>query len=54
MARQSTSSLQLTHPVALIATGVVVLLLAGTTALWAHYGTVVFFEMVASGIATCF
>ena len=32
--------------------GVVVLLAA--LALWFHYGTAVFFEMIASGIATCF
>jgi hypothetical protein len=29
-------------------------LLLGTIALWAHYGTAVFFEMLASGIAACF
>jgi hypothetical protein len=28
--------------------------LLGTLALWAHYGTAVFFEMLASGIAACF
>jgi hypothetical protein len=33
---------------------VVVLLLAGTVALWAHYGTTVFFEMIRTGLATCF
>ena len=29
------------------------LLLAGTVALWAHYGTAVFFETIAAGIAAC-
>jgi hypothetical protein len=29
------------------------LLLAGTVALWAHYGTAVFYEMIVSGIAAC-
>jgi hypothetical protein len=29
-------------------------LLLGALALWAHYGTAVFFEMLASGIAACF
>ena len=38
----------------LIAAGVIGLLLAGTAVLWAHYGTAVFFEMVAAGIAACF
>ena len=30
------------------------ILLLGALALWAHYGTAVFFEMLASGIAACF
>jgi hypothetical protein len=28
--------------------------LLGTLALWFHYGTAVFFEMIASGISACF
>ena len=31
-----------------------VALLLGALALWFHYGTAVFFEMIASGIAACF
>ena len=30
------------------------LVLAGALALWFHYGTAVFFEMIASGISACF
>ena len=30
------------------------LLLAATLALWAHYGTAVFYEMLLAGIAACF
>ena len=30
------------------------LLLAGTVALWAHYGTAVFYEMILAGLAACF
>ena len=30
------------------------LLIAATLALWAHYGTAVFFEIIAAGIAACF
>ena len=40
-----------------IAVGGVVLgaaILLAALALWFHYGTAVFFEMIASGIATCF
>jgi hypothetical protein len=29
-------------------------LLLGALALWFHYGTAVFFEMLASGISACF
>ena len=32
--------------------GAIVLL--GTVALWGHYGTAVFFEMITSGFAACF
>jgi hypothetical protein len=28
--------------------------LLGATALWVHYGTAIFFEMITSGIAGCF
>ena len=27
---------------------------AGAAMLWVHYGTAVFFEMIAAGIAACF
>jgi hypothetical protein len=29
-------------------------LVAATLALWAHYGSVVFYEMILAGIAACF
>jgi hypothetical protein len=35
-----------------LAVGAAVLL--GVIALWCHYGTTVFFEMVASGVSACF
>jgi hypothetical protein len=34
--------------------GVFGLLLAVALALWAHYGTAVFFEMIRAGFAACF
>jgi hypothetical protein len=37
--------------VAVLAVG---LLFAGTVALWAYYGTTVFFEVVRAGWAACF
>jgi hypothetical protein len=43
----------LSRPVILIA-AVIGILLAGTVALWAHYGTAVFYEMIAAGFAACF
>jgi hypothetical protein len=34
--------------------GLGVAALLGALVLWFHYGTAVFFEMIASGISTCF
>ena len=45
-------TLRLSRPL-MLAAAVVVLLLAGTVALWAHYGTAVFYEMILAGIAAC-
>jgi hypothetical protein len=41
---------------AIVAVGAVLgaVLLAGALALWFHYGSAVFFEMIASGISACF
>ena len=38
----------------LMAAGVIGLLMAGTVALWAHYGTAVFFEVIRAGFVACF
>ena len=38
----------------LAAAGIVGVLLAGTVALWAHYGTAVFFETIRAGLIACF
>jgi hypothetical protein len=40
--------------VAIAATGLGTALLLGALILWFYYGTAVFFEMIASGIAACF
>jgi len=42
----------LSRPLVLIAVAVGVVL-AATVALWAHYGTAVFYEMIVAGIAAC-
>jgi hypothetical protein len=34
--------------------GLGAVLLVGALALWFHYGTAVFFEMISSGISACF
>ena len=47
------STATLSRPL-LLATLVVVVLLAGTLGLWAFYGTAVFFEMVRAGWMACF
>jgi hypothetical protein len=36
------------------AAGLGALVLLGALALWFHYGTAVFFEMIAAGISACF
>jgi hypothetical protein len=36
------------------ALGLAATLLGGALLLWANYGTAVFFEMIAAGIAACF
>jgi len=38
----------------LLVSAVAGVLIAATLALWAHYGSAVFFEIVAAGIAACF
>jgi hypothetical protein len=41
-------------PRPLMALGVAVaLLIAAAVALWMHYGTAVFYEMIAAGVAWC-
>ena len=37
-----------------LAAGVMGLVLAGTVALWAHYGTAIFFETIRAGLVACF
>ena len=36
-----------------VAAGAAGVLIAGTLALWAYYGTAVFYEIIAAGIAMC-
>jgi hypothetical protein len=38
----------------LLTAALVTLALLGTVALWAHYGTTVFFETIRAGFAACF
>jgi hypothetical protein len=42
------------RPLVLALAGVAGLIFAGTLALWAHYGTAVFYEMIVAGLAFCF
>jgi hypothetical protein len=42
------------RPFMLAAAAVIVLLIAGTVALWVHYGSTIFYEMILAGIAACF
>ena len=45
---------KLASAIAIGAVALGALVAAGALALWFHYGTTVFFEMIASGIAACF
>ncbi|MBV8746643.1 MAG: hypothetical protein JO134_16525 [Xanthobacteraceae bacterium] len=48
------TSPRLALPGPMVAAGALVaVLVAGAIVLWAHYGTAVFYEMVAAGIASC-
>jgi len=38
----------------LLVAAVVGAILAGTVALWAHYGTAIFFETIRAGLVACF
>lgn len=42
------------RPVVLALAALFGVLIAATLALWAHYGTAVFYEVIAAGIAACF
>ena len=37
----------------LVIAGAAGILMEGTVALWLHYGTAVFYEMIVAGIAAC-
>jgi len=43
----------LSRPLIVVATAIGVLV-AGTIAMWVHYGTAVFYEMIVAGLAACF
>jgi hypothetical protein len=53
MSASLSSSHPLTRPLTWLG-AVAALLVLGTLALWAHYGTAVFFEMVRAGWVACF
>jgi len=50
----SRPSRRVTSVIVVAGTGFAAALLLGALVLWYHYGTAVFFEMIASGIAACF
>ena len=52
LSRSSLSRPRLSRSLA-AAAGAAGLLLAATLALWAHYGTAVFYETVLAGLAAC-
>jgi hypothetical protein len=53
MPEDALNSPLMTRPFLLVG-AVAGVLIAAALVLWAHYGTAVFFEMIAAGIAACF
>jgi hypothetical protein len=45
---------RLAPAIAIGGAGLGIVILLGALGLWFHYGTAVFFEMIASGISSCF
>lgn len=54
MTSQSRASSRVGAAIAWGGAGLGSMVVLGTLALWFHYGTAVFFEMIASGISACF
>jgi hypothetical protein len=48
------AGLGVSRPLLLLVAAVIGIMLAGTVALWAHYGTAVFYEMIVAGLVACF
>ena len=53
-ASETRASSRVASMVVVGAAGLGAAILLGAVVLWFHYGTAVFFEMIASGIAACF
>jgi hypothetical protein len=51
--RTTARPLGVPRPVIAVAAGIVAALLIATAAMWLHYGTAVFYEIVTAGIAMC-
>ena len=49
---ETASAVTFSRPLVLAA-ATIAMLLAATGALWAHYGTAVFYEMILAGLAAC-
>jgi hypothetical protein len=49
----ATTSRPVSRPFLLVG-AVAAILIGATLVLWAHYGAVVFFEIIAAGLAACF
>jgi hypothetical protein len=54
MNETTAASTRTSRPLLLGFAGLGALILAGTVALWAHYGGTVFFEMIRAGLIACF
>jgi hypothetical protein len=50
---RAAASRMISRPVAIAATVIAGMVIVATLALWVHYGTAVFYETIAAGIAAC-
>jgi hypothetical protein len=51
--RDTVAPRQLSRPL-MVAAAAIIIVLAGTLWLWAHYGAAVFFETIRAGFVACF
>lgn len=52
--RETVAPRSMSRPLLIASAAIILLSLAGTVLLWAHYGATVFFETIRAGLVACF